>query len=229
MATIKSLLLPIVLLGLMILFGVIILKPKFLSIIVLHGRIKKDKQILAKLTEKSAFLENLNEVELTAKGDLLLKALPPEKDVASTLLTLKFLSSKSGVTIGNLSIDPGEIGSPSSSLEKESFPYLPMGVKIESSKESFYSFLDAILDGLPLMSVDSIRISSSSLEAISADLNLRTYFMPLPSTLGLPESPLSPNLTQEIEILERLQSFKSSEEEIMMPVLQSGKENPFTY
>ncbi|MGB9706995.1 MAG: hypothetical protein ACPLXP_02920, partial [Microgenomates group bacterium] len=140
-------------------------------------------------------------------------ALPPEKDVANILLTLKLLSTQQGITLQRVQIDPGET----------------LSLKIEGSPEKITGFMEKIETVLPLMKLEETSISFKEEGLLEATVKVKVSFLPLPKELGAMESPLPLITSQEEKIYQEVANFNSVLTEESLPPVQSGKENPFAF
>jgi len=190
------------------------LKPKILEIFDFRKKINQEKNTLAALTQKVAALNGLDELELERKTEVLLKALPPEKDIVTLLLTFKVLSSQEGVTLKGVKIDPDE--NAATSLE------------IEGEQEKIMNFLEKIKTSYPLMKPEDVALSYHKNEnLIEGKIVFRTFSQPLPKSLGSIESPLLPITPEEEKSYEEISKFNSVVIEKDLEPVQTGKENPF--
>ena len=190
------------------------LKPKISEIFDLRKKINQEKNTLANLTQKVAALNGLDEFELEKKTEVLLKALPPEKDVVILLLTLRVLSSQEEVTLRGIQIDPKEDSVTS--------------LKIEGEQGKIINFLGKIETSYPLMKLEDVVLSFSKNEKlIEGKIALQTFFQPLPKTLGSIESPLLPITPEEEKSYEKVSKFNQVLIEKDLEPVQTGKENPF--
>jgi Tfp pilus assembly protein PilO len=170
--------------------------------------------VLGTLTQKAATLTGLDEFELERKTEVLLRILPPEKDVANLLSTFKFLSLKEGVTIKDIKIDP----------QQES----PTMLNIEGEKEKIMDFLRGIVTTCPLMKLESVTFSfPKSGSLIEAKIVVQNFFQQLPESLGRVESPLLPITPEEEKSYEEVSNFNPVLIEKELEPVQTGKENPF--
>jgi len=189
------------------------LRPKIFEILEIQKKINKERKMLADLTQKAATLEGLDEIELTEKTEVLLKALPPEKDVANILLTFKVLGSQAEITLQGIQVDSGDTFS----------------LKIEGGTEKIIRFMERIETSYPLMKLEEIAVSSREGSSTQATAKVQAFFLPLPQALGSVESPLSLVTPQEEKIYQDLLRFTPVLTEEDMQTIQSGKENPFTF
>lgn len=198
------------------------LKPKILEIFEFRQKVTHERKVLAELTKKVASLESLDKTELSQKTGIVLRLLPPEKDVPTFLLSLKALSSQTGVNIKEIKVDPGKLA-----ILKEGIPVLTFTIKTEGELDNTKEFLRKIEATVPLIRIESVSFSSEKGVLNEAVLTLDGFFLPLPKTIGAPESPLPLISSQEEEAYQKLSGFSPPFTEEGVSV-QSGKENPFS-
>lgn len=212
----------------LLLFLIIILsllffiRPKIGEILRLRREVRKNKVLLSKLTQKASFLEGLNEAELTLKSEKVLKVLPAEMDVSFILVNLKALASSEGVDIKRIQVDLGQ-NSKNTSLKSFGFK-----INVEGESENIKSFLRRIENISPVLRVKSLALNFQ--KGFQASMELETYYLSLPKTLGKVEKEVPLLTSQEEKIYQRISAL----EEISLPNVsfeeeKTGKYNPFSY
>lgn len=224
---------PLVVLGLIVLVSVVFLSPKAVEIIRIQRQISSERKTLAKLTKKIAELEGIDKVELANKVESLVQTLPPEKDVPAVIVTLKTISRDLGVEIIGINVSPGEISSEAAQVrteEKFGLPILAIKLGLTGEMDKIKAFLDRVEFIAPLMRIEKISISRTRELKIAANLDLQTFFLPFPQTLGAAETPLSVISQTEESVYQKVSLYQPvASPENLLPVVQSGKENPFAY
>lgn len=223
LAEYKFLLLPILLIVAIFSTSLVFLKPKISEILEIQKKISQDRKKLTLMTPKVAALEGLNEVELSAKAELSLKALPSEKDIPNILLTLKTLGSQAGINLKQIQVDPGKLS------PVEEMPPLTFSLMVEGEEEKIRTFLERAELTFPLMKVEKISISAQGESPDEASLSLNVFFLPLPQTFGAVESSLPVISPQEDEAYQLLSKFKPVLSDESYFTVQTGKENPFAF
>lgn len=229
----KPFTLPAVILLLVIFSGLLLLKPKVGQILGIHRHLSSQKNKLAQLTTKLYALQGLDEFELEERTKVLLRTLPSQKDLPGALVTIKSLTSTAGLELRGIQVEPGEISSESAQPEatkKYNLPFLEFKIKLGGNQTQLKDFLTKLASTAPLMRVAAMEISQTEGGVIEADLKLDTFFLPLPSTLGLVEKPLVPLTSQEEEIYQQLVKISPAQtgQTATFSPIPSGKENPFT-
>jgi len=233
----KSLLLPIIILALVILSGIFLLKPKIVNILEARRTINQNKQTLATLTKKVATLEGLSKPELTDKVDLVLKILPSEKDVPQTMFVIKKVALNNGLVVSELDMpEVGEIASgsatPAKTDNKEVLPSLSVNLTLSGGRLQIINFLKQIETTSPLMKVSGLVINQKGEGLDEAMINIKSYYLSFPKTIGKFEQQITPVTTQEEKIFDKIYNFSLiSEEEMATPsaLPAGGKSNLFSY
>lgn len=109
LASYKIYLLPVVTILLMLIIFAEIDMPKIDEIKKLHQELIGIEERLAKITTKSNFLANLDEVKLKDELEKVKLVLPDDKDPPSILRNLEKASALSTITIEDLGLIPGKI------------------------------------------------------------------------------------------------------------------------
>jgi Tfp pilus assembly protein PilO len=221
------------LIGLVILFLTItLLIPKITQIFEVRQSLSKEKARLAKLTQKLADLEGLDDNELATKATLMVVALPAEKDVPLILATLSSLGREAGMGIESVKVSPGELSTESGKIKKkgkeEETPTLPFEVLVKGTIESLKNFLDRLGSTIPVMRVESASLSFEEGEW-QAKISLDTFFLPLPKSLGAVETPLAKISPEEELIYKRIEKYQAPAFEGDLPSVVTGKEDPFSF
>jgi len=232
----KSWLFPGLILVLVILVSLFWLRPKLATIIKAKRELAANKKTLAALTQKVTTLEGLSQPELSDKVDLVLKILPSEKDVPGNLFVLKKLALNNELMVSELSIpEVGEIASSSAETQKTSkdeiLPSLEVKLTLLGSREKIISFLQQVETTAPLMRVSGLAISQKEEGLDEAMIDIRTYFLLFPKTIGELEQPIVSVTSQEEKIFGNLASFKLFEasEVSSSSALPTGKSDLFAY
>jgi len=217
----KNFLFQIFLIGIIVFTGVNFFRPKLREVFQLRKKINEEKEVLAKLTQKEAFLENLDEQELTTKAQFLLKVLPPEKDVTIPLATLKSLVSQFNLQLQKIQIDLG--GKTTSGLSSVGF-----SLEVEGEKEKIIDFIEKVKTTYPLMRMEGVNFSYGDEDLLNIKLKIETFFLEMPKEIGKLESPLPLINSEEEKIYKEVSQFSSPlSEEAINTIYPTGKENPF--
>lgn len=206
----------------MILTLLFFIKPKINQILDLKREVEKNKLLLTNLTKKVSLLESLDEAELTSKSEKLLKTLPAEMDISFILMNLKTLASSEGVNIERIQVDLGD-SKKNGGLKSFSFK-----INIEGESVNVKSFLRRIENIIPILRIKKLSLNFQ--KGFQSSLEIETYYLSLPQTLGKLEKEVPLLTSQEEKIYKKISTF----EEINFPEVSleqeiTGKDNPFSY
>jgi len=216
----KNFLIQIFLVGLIIFSGWFFLRPKIADIFQMRKKLNKERERLAKLTQKETFLESLDEYELTTKTRLLLKILPAEKDVILPWTTLRHLASQFNLRIKSIQVDLGD-------ESRGKLSTIVFSLKVKGDKENIKKFIEKIKVTYPLMKIEELSVSLKTESELETALKIKTFFLPLPTEIGKIEEPLSLITPAEEKAYREVSIFSSPLKEEVIPAFPSGKENPF--
>jgi len=228
---VKEFTFPILSVLVVIILSIFFLIPKTREIYSLINEREKVAKQVENLSQKLLDLQTLSEAELFDSANLLLSALPEEKDFYKTLSLIKSFLWESGVDLISFDFSPGGM----ETLQESQ----PMAIKIffSSTLTDLKAFSQALEKSLPLMSIGSLKITASPAtgsaerQRTEGTLTIKSYFLPLPKTLGKVDQPLAKITSEDLKLIEELKSYQHgpyeterSVEELAVPV---GKENPF--
>lgn len=206
---------------LVVLVSLFWLRPKVVDIVKANRDLTAGRKTLAELTKKVTTLDGLSKPELSDKVDLALKILPLEKDVPTTLSTLKKVALNNELIVNEISIpEVGEIASSSAetktskNIKEEALPSLSVKLTLIGSREKIINFFNQVETTAPLMKVSGLAISQKNEGTDESLIEVRTYFLPLPKTIGKLEQAVLPVTSQEEKIFNELSSFKIFEKSV---------------
>ena len=219
----KAILLPVLVLLIVVFASLFFLRPKVSEIFKLRDSLAKNKESLARLTQKLASLEGLSQTELTAKTKTVTKVLPIEKDVPLILATLKTLATQTGVDLVEIKAEPGEL-----STDSDRLSFLAFELGFGGERNKLKDLLKEIEQVVPLMRIEEVVFFQSE-SLVEMSLNLNALFLPLPEKLASIETPVALLVPQEEKTYQELVEFKSVSVSTGLPLVPSGKENPFAF
>jgi len=226
-------LLPILVVILILAATMVFLKPKIQMALAAHRRLREGKQNLTQLTTKLSTLEGLDQPELAKKTDLVLQAVPVEKDVPALLVVLEVLGEQMGVTILKVDTSPGELSTQSAQTKKTGVKQindeLMFDISISGDLEKIADFLQRVKKGLPLMKLGDVALVQQDQDFFQADLELQTFFLALPEKLTPVDASVAQVSQAEEAAYQQLLTLELiATESTLMPV-QTGKQNPFAF
>jgi len=229
----KAFILPAFIFLMVFLVTVTFLKPKLSQIFIIRQEINSEKKQLASLTQKLASLDGLAQVELNEKTTLVLNALPAEKDVAKNLFIIKQLVQESDLGLNNVTIgDVGDISTASAQAKIEKGEVLPamiFSVSVSGQMSKIGDFISKINSTLPVMKVNQIYLSNKKGDIPEVTLDINSYFLPIPKTLGKIDQAVAIINSKEEETFEKLKEFKVLDLQDSFYYSEGEKENPFVY
>jgi Tfp pilus assembly protein PilO len=206
---------------LVVLVSLFWLRPKAMAIVKANRDLTASRKTLAELTKKVTTLDGLSKPELTDKVDLVLRILPVEKDVPTVLSILKKVALNNELIVNEMSMaEVGEVASDSAeaetskNVEEEALPSLPVELILIGSREKIINFFKQVETTAPLMKVNSLSISQKNEVMDEFLIEVWTYFLPLPKTMGKLEQAVIPLTLQEEKIFNELASFKIFEKSV---------------
>jgi hypothetical protein len=216
-----------------------VLIPQAKKIFSLREELTRQNNETQILVQKLADLQTLSEAELYDSANLLLAALPGDRDFATWLAGVKKTFEDNGVEVLSYNLDPGEIMTAGS---KKGIQISPMSVTIafKGTISGLRGLVSSLNRSMPIMIVDGISFEQIRTSTTSAEpraegkIAVRSYYKPLPELLGKIEKPLGKITNKEREIIETLQAFEriqavssgeafSSESSIIV-----GRDDPFS-
>jgi len=221
----KNFLVYIFAISLVIFTGIVFLRPYLRESFKLRGKIREEKEKLAKLNQKKDFLEGLEENELMGRFQLLLKVLPSKQDIIIPILTLRTLVSESNLQLLRNQVNPqGE-------KLKGGGQSMNFSLEVVGSKENIDMFLEKIKTTFPIMKVEKFNISLEEDSSWRASLEVKTFFLELAEDIGRVTDLLLPLSPSEEKIYREVSNFTSpislSETGSPSSSFQNERENPF--
>jgi hypothetical protein len=138
--------------------------PIYQNATTVQTKLKAKTKELEALTSKVSILSKLDANVLQARVDTLDKALPPRKDVLLYLTSIDGLSRELGLTLGGLTLEPGDVSQteevdPKVSKKVSGLQSLTTDIKIRGTQDNIYTFLRTLETVLPLMQIKDIKVS----------------------------------------------------------------------
>jgi hypothetical protein len=199
-----------------------------------------DNKVLAAENEQTKkrlqILENLDENVLSDQINTLISAIPADKNLATIFSTVEYVSSVSGVTVTNFSIQSvgtistaSAVASSTNNLLKQNM--LESKVSIEGTIDQVKNFLDTIINVRRLMNISQITVDIGKTGLAQGSFVLQSFFAPLPKTLGKPTDPLTALSGKDEELMQKISAYPSALQNAnQIPVLQPGnKIDPFLH
>jgi hypothetical protein len=226
----RPFLVPVLIVVVIVLSGLFLVKPWIGKAFEVQENLRKEGKRLSQLTEKTSALESLSQTDLAKRADAAAKALPSEKDLSLFLVTLRTLATRNNLEIVSLQVSPGEIASASAEANQEALPLLSFQVKAGGYMNDLLEFLDQAAHSAPIIVVQGMDVEGLDLGGrFELSLVIDFPFLPLPTSLGRPEKALPQTTSQEEEIYQKLAQLEFLLGKEVLPLVPSGKENPFAF
>jgi hypothetical protein len=203
-----------------------VILPKGREILEARETLQKGEKKLENLKGKLADLTSLNEFELSERNNLLLRALPAQKNPLGEMVTLRSLANELNLTIEEISVAPGEVSTPSAEVKEKKLQPINFKIKLASSRTAFFDFLKKMEQSTPLSNFDQMKISLSG-DSVNAEFSLDTFFLNYPETIGSLETPVPKLTADEEKTLEKISSFTYVPAVSFQP--SEGRDNPFSF
>lgn len=175
--------------------------PKIKATLELRQELKLAAAKSARLTEKVAALQRLDEAELGRRVAVMERMLPSRKEVGGVLLGLRQAALSAGVTVVSVNLTPGELATGSAGkLKQASSSGMEIEVKLTGQIGAVEEWLRLVEEEMvPVMRVKALS-GGQDADSWQLKVNLKAEHLPLPESLGAADKPL-PGLTPEEEKL----------------------------
>jgi Tfp pilus assembly protein PilO len=199
--------------------------PRFEQIKGIYDSLQKGRARVSQLQTKIQDLETLNEYELSGKSEMLLTALPSQKNPVGMMTMVDQLAEENGLLVEELKVSPGEVATEAAEITEAG--ELVFKLTMSGDISQFLNFLKVANQSLPLVTIQ-IKNFDISGQSFSTDVTLIGYYSGLPKTLGKAEAPVPKLTSEEEELLNQLRGYHLYQTETFEPQ-PGGKPNPFTY
>ena len=226
----REFLFPGIVIILIVITAVTVLKPKIDSLLEIRQGVAKQKKELGQLSQKSAVLEGYDQNELKNRTEKLLKVLPVEKDGPLIVATMRSLVSENNLELISLGVNVGELATESAEPTKkeETVPSLKIALDVAGELGDLYNFLSAVESITPIMRVDKVGISREG-TSVESQVSLSNYFLAMPKEIGKVSRQIVPVNTEEEKVYQEVSNYQPPAMGTALPIVTSGKENPFAY
>lgn len=229
----KELAWPLATLGILSLLFFVVILPKIFEIFKLKSEMVIQNEEIIQLKQKLSDLQTLSDADLTASSELLLEALPPQKDFYKYSYSLHKLFEKNNVTMTDLSLSLG--------VKEEVVTTSPLALLFNIDFTGTFTDLKNLIkdidQSLPLFALDSIRFNSVSASEsatlpFEGKMAVKSFYLPLPKTLGNASKSLPKISNQDQKLIEDLGSYNRYKPETSSGESGSviiGREDPFSF
>lgn len=182
---------------LLILFFVIPQIQDFFSIQAEEERYREKNAVLK---GNIALINSLNDSTLDLQFNTAALAISTQKDYVGVMNSLSTAAEKSGVTLGDFTVEVGDLSTSSARLTQS--PLIEVDIQINGNINTIHSFINTLYAQLPLVKITTVQISNTS--AI-----IHTEFPYKPYVAGTLDTTrrFTPFSNQEQEVLEKIQEW----------------------
>ncbi len=179
----------------LLLMGVVLIFGGYISVKGIfgeHQNLNKAEKELEVLEDEVLAFETLKSKDLEAMTEVVDKALPSEKPVFDVLTLVSELASETGVSVSQLSSNPGELATGSARLDQQKnnsnkaknakeYSELQVTLEVDGSFQGLNEFILGLNELLPLIDLKEVRISLLGREEqqFSGEVDLSVYWMDL--------------------------------------------------
>ncbi len=202
----------------------------------LYGNLKDVQKEVQALSGKFAFLQSLSEDDLRNRLMTMLSAVPAEKSIPTIFSSADGLANKSGVSIidmnlmGMGSLATGAAVRQSAAEKKIGAGTLAFTMNATGSYDQIRSFVSEINKVRRLFDVTSFDLTIGSTGATQVRLSLAAFYQPIPTNVGMVQSPVIALTTKEEEVFMKVSQYPDVSQtflEALAPDFSGGKRNPF--
>jgi len=202
----------------------------------LYGNLKDVQKEVQALSGKFVFLQSLSEDDLRNRLMTMLSAVPAEKSIPTIFSSADGLANKSGVSIidmnltGMGSLATGAAVRQSAAEKKIGAGTLAFTMNATGSYDQIRSFVSEINKVRRLFDVTSFDLTIGSTGATQVRLSLAAFHQPIPTKVGMVQSPVIALTTKEEEVFIKVSQYPDVSQtflEALAPDFSGGKRNPF--
>lgn len=223
-------------------FSFSVLRKSLIKIGDIQKKTADQKKTLIGLEKKLSYLESLDKATLLAQTASLESVFPSKKPVMSLINSLKAVARENNVSYAGIRLNPGEIekntddgknkknkSQKASESSLESF-YLDVG--LVGTLDSIFAFVDQLDLTAPLVSINSLDISSLDIEEeeesfVRASIGITVFYQPSPLNIGAIDTPLKEFSSEDEEIFNLLDDYVIYPEVKTFSESKVGRDNFF--
>jgi len=208
----------------------LLVAPQTSNLIRQREAVKANQAQEAVLVNKLAQLQSLDEPFLS-QVQLLTLALPTEKAVSSSFLSLSQAATQNQLQLTSLKLSPGLISTESAQVQATSPEDLKINLTVEGETRKLEAFLSQISKLLPLMSIEELGLSSSGIAQERGNLRLviNSHWAPLPDKLPPVDTPLPQLSAKDQETLSQVSQLATQLSPIIPESPSPYRTSPFSH
>lgn len=147
------------------------------------------------------YLSKMDGSNLDSQFKIASSTLPFEKDFVGVLNAISFSAGKSGVKVGDFSL---QVGSLSLSSQLGLKPSLDVSISVNGGIEGVKRFLKELTRVAPVSDVSAVQLAG-----VNSNLSLSFYYKPIPSFTLNYYTPINPLSKNEKSILEKISKWQT--------------------
>lgn len=175
---------------------------------------------LQTLKENLNILTNIDEKSLDEKLKILNLALPLSKDFSGILNSIYYASQKTGVSLGDFSLQIGDLHD---TKKKDDYPSIDLIVPVTANAKGVNNFVAILNKTVPLSEVTVIKIRN-----VSSSIKLSFYYKSLGFSNLKEDIRISPLTQKGLEIINKLNLFENVSSFQMVPISTSSSQKNTT-
>jgi hypothetical protein len=175
----------------------------------------------AALTSKFQVLSSVDQSGLSSQVNNAVDAIPAKPSTLPALASLRSFAAQRSLDLSGFTVkDSNDLKSNARSIQ--------IDISVTGNEENILGLLNDLKSASPLMKVSSVNLHNNESDS-RATVTVLSYWGPLPTSLGKPNSPIEGLKNNEEEQLESLQGLKKPQTGTLTPSNPQGKENPFAF
>ncbi|GEM_PF-803939 len=222
----------VLLLFALVVVSLLALLPMFTRMQNLTRELESKRKVLDELNEQVVVLNNLDQTILSERMKVMDKVLPPEKDVVAYVTALDSLSRDLGLSLGDISLNPGEIQKegkePPEGVKTQGLSGIETEVRVTGPLESIYALLRQVETTAPLMIVKDVALSRVAGEVFTMKLRLTMIYAD-PVKSGSLKGVVSLFTREEESLYEQVEKYRRYESASARVVSGEGKKDLFEF
>ncbi len=199
----KEFLLPIGVILVSVLVIIYVIFPQIQQYFNSQDLVKTEQQKLDMLKGNYALLTTLNDSKMTSNLKMLSLALPAQKDFAGIIDAISYISTKTGVSVGNFEFSLGNLSA--SNFGGTAYPSTKINISLKGSSKGITNFAHEIVKTMPVAEVTSINISGNI-----GSLTILFYYKAFPPQNISDQTQITPLNAKQTALINQLSSWNSA-------------------
>jgi len=156
----------------------IFLAPKIDDISKMQSDLKSVETKSKSVLEKTRYLQSIDPEELKKNSDFISNALLPQQNAYLLVSVVRSVADKFGFQVESFLISPGKLEKVVTEVKKsgKNIPRIPISVSLVGPKNSFLDLIKGLERNLPVLSVDSFKMTNIGTMA-KLDLEISAFYL----------------------------------------------------